>query len=333
MSLCLACRQNFPKSKALSSHLSQRPECRATLRHILRSRRTFRPNATTTSTSLQPSPSLADNESPHSPPPKCYYSVTIEDVEDEGDLPRGHTSPSQAGASPAPARMPTHSATGSPRCPPPKSTQSPRHPPPKRFHSVTVEDVEDEGDLSRSYTSPSPPSQLGASPAPTRMPTHGTTGSPRRPPPKPTQSPRRPPPKRFHSVMVEDVEDEGDPPRGGRHEPVKPSLGSAPSQACATIGTEKEGEDPHRGEAQGKTRLFPSSQEAGKVFGKGSTSFERRYKKQTEAGEKPWAPFASAAEAEYANWLVSSGMSQKEIDNHLKLAIVRCLFTVHAIAH
>ncbi|KDQ14631.1 hypothetical protein BOTBODRAFT_88667, partial [Botryobasidium botryosum FD-172 SS1] len=44
---------------------------------------------------------------------------------------------------------------------------------------------------------------------------------------------------------------------------------------------------------------------------------------QKEAGEEPWAPFVDLSEAEFANWLIASGLSHKEIENHLKLNITR----------
>lgn len=64
---------------------------------------------------------------------------------------------------------------------------------------------------------------------------------------------------------------------------------------------------------------------AGKVKGKGQTSFEELKKKRAEdAGQEmnPWAPFDSAEEWDLARWLIRSGLSQTEIDKFLKLDIV-----------
>ena len=49
------------------------------------------------------------------------------------------------------------------------------------------------------------------------------------------------------------------------------------------------------------------------------TNFEQHFELQREAGEAPWTPFESEDEWELARWLMSSGVSQKKINEFLKL--------------
>jgi hypothetical protein len=68
-----------------------------------------------------------------------------------------------------------------------------------------------------------------------------------------------------------------------------------------------------------------SSEGAGIASGKGKTLFEEIHERQMREGAnegKPWAPFASAEEWGLAKWLMTSGLSQSEIDKYLKLSIV-----------
>ena len=47
--------------------------------------------------------------------------------------------------------------------------------------------------------------------------------------------------------------------------------------------------------------------------------FEHHFANQREAGDAPWAPFKSEDEWELARWLMTSGVSQKQMDEFLKL--------------
>jgi hypothetical protein len=49
------------------------------------------------------------------------------------------------------------------------------------------------------------------------------------------------------------------------------------------------------------------------------TNFEQHFAQQREAGDAPWAPFESKDEWELAKWLMTSGVSQKQMDDFLKL--------------
>jgi hypothetical protein len=49
------------------------------------------------------------------------------------------------------------------------------------------------------------------------------------------------------------------------------------------------------------------------------TNFEQHFEDQNKAGDAPWTPFESEDEWELARWLMSSGVSQKQINEFLKL--------------
>ncbi|KAH9847794.1 hypothetical protein C2E23DRAFT_741139, partial [Lenzites betulinus] len=66
---------------------------------------------------------------------------------------------------------------------------------------------------------------------------------------------------------------------------------------------------------------FPG--DAGKTFGRGETSFERIRRRKEAAGEALWAPFECQEEWELAEWLVTSGLTQSNIDKFLKLKITQ----------
>ncbi|KAG6906379.1 hypothetical protein DXG01_014194 [Tephrocybe rancida] len=59
--------------------------------------------------------------------------------------------------------------------------------------------------------------------------------------------------------------------------------------------------------------------EAGSIYGTCETTFETLQRKQEAAGLEPWAPFATEAEWELAQWLMMSGVSQAKMDSFLKL--------------
>lgn len=62
--------------------------------------------------------------------------------------------------------------------------------------------------------------------------------------------------------------------------------------------------------------------DAGKTYGTGKTAFERIRSRKEKAGEDMWAPFECREEWELAEWLVTSGLSQTNIEKYLKLEIV-----------
>ncbi|KAJ7617664.1 hypothetical protein DFH06DRAFT_1364378 [Mycena polygramma] len=68
---------------------------------------------------------------------------------------------------------------------------------------------------------------------------------------------------------------------------------------------------------------FPEEFDAGKPLEQCETSFETFRAKQTAAGNPPWHPFESEDEWEVAQWLMTAGLSQKQIDKYLKLKRVR----------
>ncbi|OCH89324.1 hypothetical protein OBBRIDRAFT_842278 [Obba rivulosa] len=60
---------------------------------------------------------------------------------------------------------------------------------------------------------------------------------------------------------------------------------------------------------------------AGAVLEEGTTAFETHRKHQKEKQEPSWAPFDSRDEWELARWLLTSGLTQKAIDDFLQLHI------------
>ncbi|KAJ7192315.1 hypothetical protein GGX14DRAFT_312788, partial [Mycena pura] len=68
---------------------------------------------------------------------------------------------------------------------------------------------------------------------------------------------------------------------------------------------------------------FPAELEAGKVLDECKTYFQALRDKQKAAGNPPWHPFESEDEWELAQWLMTSGISQKKRDDYLKLKAVR----------
>ncbi|CDO72633.1 hypothetical protein BN946_scf184985.g52 [Trametes cinnabarina] len=62
---------------------------------------------------------------------------------------------------------------------------------------------------------------------------------------------------------------------------------------------------------------------AGTSSGTRETPFERIRRMKEQAGESPWAPFESEEEWELAKWLVTSGLTQSNIEKYLKLKITQ----------
>ena len=61
---------------------------------------------------------------------------------------------------------------------------------------------------------------------------------------------------------------------------------------------------------------------AGSPLGKGETHFDAFRSKIKASEAHPWTPFESKEEWELARWLMTSGMTQKAIDEYLKLKII-----------
>jgi len=59
-----------------------------------------------------------------------------------------------------------------------------------------------------------------------------------------------------------------------------------------------------------------------------SNSFERFRASQQASGNEPWAPFSSVEDWDYARWIMNSGLSQREIDNMLRLDLVSEIFYI-----
>ncbi|KAJ6582766.1 hypothetical protein B0H10DRAFT_1768497, partial [Mycena sp. CBHHK59/15] len=59
---------------------------------------------------------------------------------------------------------------------------------------------------------------------------------------------------------------------------------------------------------------FPDEFQAGAIFEKCKTQFEKLRQEQSKAGRPPWYPFESKDEWELAQWLMTSGLSQKKMD-------------------
>lgn len=62
-----------------------------------------------------------------------------------------------------------------------------------------------------------------------------------------------------------------------------------------------------------------------------SNSFERFQASQQASGNEPWAPFSSIEDWDYARWITNSGLSQREIDNMLRLDLVSRIFSIAGI--
>ncbi|KAJ7263772.1 hypothetical protein C8J57DRAFT_1230967 [Mycena rebaudengoi] len=71
------------------------------------------------------------------------------------------------------------------------------------------------------------------------------------------------------------------------------------------------------------TQDFPEEQYAGATFAECQTEFEQLREQQKAAGLPPWAPFETQKEWDLARWLMTAGLSGKNIDEYLKLETVR----------
>ena len=66
-----------------------------------------------------------------------------------------------------------------------------------------------------------------------------------------------------------------------------------------------------------------------------SNDFERLQEDQQASGNKPWAPFSSIEDWDYARWITNSGLSQRQIDSMLVLDIVSKIYSTigNTVAH
>jgi hypothetical protein len=77
------------------------------------------------------------------------------------------------------------------------------------------------------------------------------------------------------------------------------------------------------------TQDFPAAFQAGAVFEKCKTEFEKLQAEQKTGGQAPWYPFESEEEWDLAQWLMTSGLSQSKTDDFLKLKKVRTNKLLH----
>lgn len=68
---------------------------------------------------------------------------------------------------------------------------------------------------------------------------------------------------------------------------------------------------------------FPVDRKAGAILERCTTQFQKLREEQKRKGHAPWGFFESEDEWEFAQWLMTSGLSHKKIDQHLRLKTVR----------
>ncbi|KAJ7184817.1 Zn-finger domain-containing protein [Mycena filopes] len=150
-----------------------------------------------------------------------------------------------------------------------------------------------------------------------------------------TDPPARAPSPTFFTRDVpdeEDEEDQGDdfvpPPRDVSPEPDTPDPG--PQSRRATVEEVLDDDDPRN--FKRFVESFPGSERfpgfaafkdtSAEKLGEGQTIFENMYKKQTDLGLDPHAPFVDSEEWDLARWL-SKNVSQTATDEYLKLPITQ----------
>ncbi|KAH9949208.1 hypothetical protein B0H21DRAFT_688850 [Amylocystis lapponica] len=98
---------------------------------------------------------------------------------------------------------------------------------------------------------------------------------------------------------------------------------TAEGPAIISARDDHPGEGSHSQPSENATKTsnvpFPS---AGRPYQHHPTVFEAYQKAQQDARQPPWAPFISAAEWELAEWVVESGVSQRDTDKLLKTKMV-----------
>lgn len=101
---------------------------------------------------------------------------------------------------------------------------------------------------------------------------------------------------------------------------VIPDNPPLPSQRCApSVAIEEvpDRDDPD----QHWIEDFPKP--AGLAYATSSTTYKEYQELQTDLGnDQPWAPFQNQNEWELVRWLMTAGVSQKKIDDFLKLKLV-----------
>jgi hypothetical protein len=93
---------------------------------------------------------------------------------------------------------------------------------------------------------------------------------------------------------------------------VKPNLPRLESIRPVTIEEEVEDDEEYRW-----IENYPEP--AATTHGQDSSKFESLRKDQIAEGSAPWYPFESEEEWELGRWLMTSGISHKQIDSFLKL--------------
>ncbi|KAF8982941.1 hypothetical protein BDQ17DRAFT_1437652 [Cyathus striatus] len=73
---------------------------------------------------------------------------------------------------------------------------------------------------------------------------------------------------------------------------------------------------------------FPQKFGAGIPKGHATTAFETLHNTQREMGRPPWHPFDSEEEWELAQWLITSGISQKKLGQFLNLQLISYTNTI-----
>lgn len=118
----------------------------------------------------------------------------------------------------------------------------------------------------------------------------------------------------------EHPEDEPQPPLENQpfDAPPSPPVDNGPSRKRQRVYVEEEVDR----DCLPGHRITETHPTAGKVFGQKKTTWEARREADVEEGCEPWAPFKSKDEWSLAEWLMTCGISQKEMDKHLKLPTV-----------
>ena len=103
----------------------------------------------------------------------------------------------------------------------------------------------------------------------------------------------------------------------------QPPASSSPNQRATVEDAEEDDEDTDTDNKKEARWIEEFPYPAGVPIGEGVSRFEEWRRDQVNKNEPPWSPFESREEWELAEWLITSGVSQKKIDAHLKLKSVR----------
>ncbi|KAF8999512.1 hypothetical protein BDQ17DRAFT_1328249 [Cyathus striatus] len=92
--------------------------------------------------------------------------------------------------------------------------------------------------------------------------------------------------------------------------------------ACVEEEQEQEQEENEDSGQQWYIEDFPLESKAGTLIWQSRTKFEDLKSNQCAAGNEPWHPFADEADWKLAHWLTTSGVSQKKLEDFLKLKVI-----------